>query len=367
MKKEEKDKLMKEYGIYHFRVPTLFERENAMGLFGETSTFYKIISHHYKWFYTPIPAPGQNDWLMNHKEYGQTFLEYTKFGYSLVPPNKNVIYIAPLTFNINDSLDENFITALILICQSYFHDIKVKRLDMSIDLESVEYREFEGGKYQLNANTIIEKIFNQAPNDCFCLISITDIDLYNDERVIKPRSYIYVPDPYKNDFCYELNSFKHKVGLISIYRFDPLYIIEDAPENENVKIQMYFILLKRVAKTVLKNVAHMFGLKNCIYFKCLMNGFGNMSEFDKRPFEVCPVCLRKLFTNISRAGERLEEGRVKNYHIILDRFKIIKECLEENFPGLFDTEVDWYRKRIKDINEELFGKSTEGEKEKVDT
>ena len=359
MKKEEKDKLYKEYGIYHFRVPTPFERENAIGLFGEKTTFYKIISHEYTGFYQPIPPPGKNDWLMAHKEYGQTFLEYTKFGINQIEKGKDVIYIAPLVFNINDCLDQSFITGLVLICQAYFHDVKVKILDLEMDLEGVEYREYEDYKYQLNGNTLIEKLFNKMPDDGYCLVCFTDCDLYNDVRVIKPRDYIYDPPYYKNDFCYELNSFKHHIGVISLSRFDPLYVIEDPPDTENCKIQLYFILLKRVAKTLIKNICHHFGLKNCIFFSCVMNGFNNMSEFDKRPFELCPVCLRKLFTNICTK----HKGRVSNHELIIERFKKVNECLKENFCDLFEKETKWYTKRIASIEKEIFGINEEENKE----
>ena len=95
----------------------------------------------------------------------------------------------------------------------------------------------------------------------------------------------------------------------------------------------------------------MFGLKNCIFFSCIMNGFGSMKEFDSRPIEVCPCCLRKIFTNISRKYERLDdEGRVKNDILILERFKNIRDCLKENFVGIFDKEVEWYNSRIDSLN-----------------
>ena len=100
----------------------------------------------------------------------------------------------------------------------------------------------------------------------------------------------------------------------------------------------------------------MFGLKNCIFFCCVMNGFFSMKKFYSRLIEVCPSCLRKIFTNISRKYERLDDdGRVKNAMIILDRLKNLRDCLKENFVGIFDKELDWYNDRIESLNKELFG------------
>ena len=356
MKKVEYDTYFIEYGLYHFRVPTPFQRENAMGLAGDTTTFSKVISHDYKKFYQEIPRPQKNDWLMDHKEYGQTYHEFLNKQYFPIQKGKDIIYIAPLTFNLNDCFDQSFITGLVLLCQSYFYDMKIKILEMSLNLEGVEFRRYEDGFYQLNANTLIEKLFFQMPDDAHCLVCITDVDLYNDVRVIKPRDYIYTPPPYKNDFCYELNSFKHKVGVLSLARFDPLYIIDDPPDSENCRIKLYFILMKRISKMLIKNICHMFGLKNCIFFSCVMNGFNHMSEFDLRPMEICPVCLRKLFTSITRKYERLEEGRATNGFHIIERFRKLLDCLESNFFGAFDLEVKWYKARLASIEKEIYGK-----------
>ena len=344
-----------EYGLYHFQVPTPHQRKASFDCSGETTLFSKSISHEYTKFYKPMKAPGPNDWLMNHKEYGQTFREYSRFGFHEITKKKKVIYIAPLSFNINPAFDQSFLTAMIILAQDYYYDMIVKLLNINIDLSGVEYRNYEDGSYQLNANTIIEKLFNEMPDDGYCLVCLTDIDLYNDVRVIKPRKWIYYPPPYKNDFCYELNSFKYWVSICSICRFDPLYVIDNPPDDDDMNIKMYFSLLKRSAKLVLKNIGHMFGLKNCIFFKCLMNGFGSMEEFDGRPMEVCPCCLRKIFTNISRKFNRLDDnGRVENDKLVYDRFKKIKESLDKNFYGVFEIESKWYQERIESLYYELF-------------
>jgi archaemetzincin len=350
----------KEYGIYHFRVPNPLLRKASFDCSGEQTFWAKSISHEYTVFYKPISAPGKDDWLMNHKEYGQTFLEYKNFGFHQIKKNKDIIYIASLSFNINPSFDQNFITSMIVLCQSYFYDMKIKLLNLKINLEGVEYRNYEDGSYQLNACTIIEKLYYEMPDDGYCLICLTDIDLYNDVRVIKPRKWIYYPPPYKNDFCYELNSYKYWVSICSIARFDPSFGLDEKPKDDNIKIKFYFNLLKRCAKVVVKNIAHMFGLRNCIFFKCVMNGFNSMKEFDSRPIEVCPCCLRKIFTNISRKYYRLDDdGRVKNAMIILDRFKNLRDNLKDNFAGIFERELEWYNDRIDSLNKELFGEEKE--------
>ena len=357
-----------EYGIYHFRIPTPLLRKASFDCSGEPTFWAKSISHEYTIFYKPIPPPGPNDWLMNHKEYGQTFNEYKNFGFHEIQAikgkmgNKNlikkeVIYIAPLNYIINPSFDENFITSIIVFCQSYFHDMQFRKLNIEINHKNVEYRKYEDGSYQINACTLIEKIYKKMPEDAYCLIGITDVDIYNDVRVIKPREWIYYPPPYKNNFCYELNSYKYWVSLCSIARFDPMFSKDSPPSSEEEKAASFFKLLKRSIKMVVKNISHMFGLKNCIFFSCVMNGFGSMKEFDSRPVEICPCCLRKIFTNIVRKYHRLDDGKRVNEKdiLIFQRFENIIYCLKENFKGIFDRETEWYEARLNSLKKELYG------------
>jgi archaemetzincin len=45
-------------------------------------------------------------------------------------------------------------------------------------------------------------------------------------------------------------------------------------------------------------ITHMFGLRHCIFYKCLMNGSNHLEESSNKPMEMCVVCLRKLQSNI---------------------------------------------------------------------
>ena len=45
-------------------------------------------------------------------------------------------------------------------------------------------------------------------------------------------------------------------------------------------------------------IAHMFGLKHCIYYECTMNGSNGSFEYDYMPNRtLCPICLAKLVSN----------------------------------------------------------------------
>ena len=42
-------------------------------------------------------------------------------------------------------------------------------------------------------------------------------------------------------------------------------------------------------------IGHMYGIRHCVFFECLMNGSNHLQEADKRPSFLCPVCLNKLY------------------------------------------------------------------------
>jgi archaemetzincin len=45
-------------------------------------------------------------------------------------------------------------------------------------------------------------------------------------------------------------------------------------------------------------IGHLFGMKHCTFYNCLLNGCNSFEEFDSKPIYMCPVCLRKLQSNI---------------------------------------------------------------------
>lgn len=54
------------------------------------------------------------------------------------------------------------------------------------------------------------------------------------------------------------------------------------------------ILIYRCLKTACHEICHVLGMTHCPYFECLMNGSNLVTEADKKPFALCPICLRKL-------------------------------------------------------------------------
>jgi hypothetical protein len=65
-----------------------------------------------------------------------------------------------------------------------------------------------------------------------------------------------------------------------------------APELKS--LQEYAMICFHPLKVLVHESGHMFGIRHCIHYECLMNGSNHLGETDASPVHLCPVCLRKL-------------------------------------------------------------------------
>ena len=389
MKKTEKDEYDKTYGIFKFKRPLPSEIESAMGLVGESILFKKLISADYERFYDPIKIPEEGDWLMTHKEFGQTYNEYIQKDCFPVDPNHNVIYIH--RFSSNDDLikDELFHNIIVLL-EAFFTGMKVYLYDdgntnylnnnnennniensnenniENINENNIDNNNNENNnennvennnqnnennennenkqsnesneKMAINADQLLEKLKLEMPEDAYCLFGIIDNDLYTEtlsqsgKRVIKAT--------------YGKRSVPDRVSIFSLARFDPFFNFNGKIKNlsKEQKYKISLILLKRACSAITREICYMFGMKNCTFMSCCMNGT-TVAEFDNKQIELCPICLRKLTTNIRANGEDIKTYRVKKPLIVYNRFVKMRDALE-NFSGLYENELKWFDARI---------------------
>ena len=74
---------------------------------------------------------------------------------------------------------------------------------------------------------------------------------------------------------------QESIEMESTIKADPM-----SPDEE--------VLIYRCLKTACHEICHVLGMTHCPYFECLMNGSNLVTEADKKPFALCPICLRKL-------------------------------------------------------------------------
>ena len=126
-------------------------------------------------------------------------------------------------------------------------------------------------------NGLLKQLPRYKPSDAYCMIGITNEDLYPQESW---------------NFCFGWATYNVGVGAFSFCRYDPSWDgIEDDNSDQN--------LLIRGCHIMAHELGHMFGLKHCIYYECLMNGLMSAEEQRNGGIRVlCPVCLKKLKQNL---------------------------------------------------------------------
>ncbi|XP_071176782.1 archaemetzincin-2-like [Mytilus edulis] len=221
----------------------------------------------------------KNDWMQCQKESGQTFIQWQRSGSSLPFGRRITIYLIPLTFN-EDPIPKEIIDPIRAFAAVFFQ-IPVKVMGTKKLNKEVPNRiNSNSNTYQVDAGKVLEIMKPLVPSDAFCVAGITMCDLY-------PRE--------SWNFVFGLANLAGNCGIYSLARYLSNFgktqttVYEPASEEGGIST-----IIKRACKTMCHEIGHMFGLKHCVFYECLMNGSNHLEESDGRPLFLCPVCLRKL-------------------------------------------------------------------------
>ena len=225
--------------------------------------------------FAPMPEPGPDDWLAQHPEKPQSFDDYVWMPKNVPSPQRRVIYLLPVgRFPATaPPLDE-----LAAIVRAFFM-LEVKTLP-AVHLRDVTAQtrvNQHTHKRQLLAPDVLVWLRQRLPDDAFGLVGVTTEDLY--------------PQPAWN-FVFGMASLKARVGVQSFARQDPAFFGEPRPAGWQA------LARRRATWTLLHEIAHMFGLTHCTYWRCVVAGSNHQDEADGSPLRACPVCLRKLHAAI---------------------------------------------------------------------
>ena len=106
------------------------------------------------------------------------------------------------------------------------------------------------------------------PDDAAALIAFTNYDLYPGDTWA---------------FVFGQATFSERVGVWSLYQFA-------RPDQKTD----FNLLLDRTLKIAMHETGHMFSMKHCTKYECLMSGTNHLNETDRRPLDNCPECMAKL-------------------------------------------------------------------------
>ncbi len=208
-----------------------------------------------------IPKAGPVDWLSVYKEEAQSFNQYEHSNVNRPDALRHTIYLQPLgTFGS----DAPSLEMMRRYAAAYFM-LDVKLLDpLPIDARLTSRLLPGTNERQLRTGDILAMLKQRLPADAYCIIAVTMIDLY--------------PGPDWN-FVFGQASLTDRVGVYSFARYG------DRSKS---------ITLRRSCDVLAHETGHMFGIRHCVWYRCVMNGSNNLHEFDGKPMHACPVDLRKL-------------------------------------------------------------------------
>lgn len=218
-------------------------------------------------FFKKMGPAGKDDWLSNNQESGETFDAYVRGTPVLPTAERRTIYIQPIgNFTAQQSQVIETTTEYI----GAFYGLPVKSLAakpspgtlLSPDQRMIDYPAHR----QILTGYILDKMLKPAlPRDAAALIAFTNEDLY-------PESSMH--------FVFGQASLEHRVGVWSLYRLQSK--------------AAFPLFLERTMKIAVHETGHMFSMRHCTKYECVMSGTNHLGETDRRPTDACPECMAKI-------------------------------------------------------------------------
>jgi len=220
----------------------------------------------------------EGDWLDRFEEPGQTFARYEASSPPRPEGKRRTIVIQPLgPFTPEDHAR---VKKAADFARIYFQcPVRINET-APLPLKGRRERSIPGGRTWTQYQTrwiFLGQLFPRLPEDALAFLGVTTQDIYPDE---------------KWNFVFGEAFLERRVGLYSLARYLPAFWGE--PETPRTRT----LALLRTFKVLAHETAHMFGLKHCIEYRCVVNGSNSLGEADRQPLHLCPVDLRKLKWNL---------------------------------------------------------------------
>lgn len=215
---------------------------------------------------TPDRADG---WLSEHHELGQTFAQYARDPRRRMSAKRRSIVLQPIGVLSPDHTRIVHDTAAFL---RRFFGVSV-RIAAPLGVAQAPTwatRRSSSGDTQLHTRWLLRDVLpDRLSSDAAAVIGLTNYDLWPGEgwaHVIGQAT------------------FTRRVGVWSMFRLgDP-----GASEFD------YLATLVRTMKVAAHELGHVFGIRHCTAWRCLMNGSHDRDEMDRHPLTLCPEDAAKV-------------------------------------------------------------------------
>jgi archaemetzincin len=242
--------------------------------------------------FSPKPKPRPGDWMDAQPEPAQSFQEFVAARPARPTVERHTIYISQLG---SMALKDRARLAVLREFLEAYYKLPV-RVGPAVGLGGVTSRDRsmpDRPVRQYLSTDILDKTLPPLlPKDGVCLLGVTMQDLY--------------PEPSWN-YVFGQASLERRIGVYSLVRFFPAFWGETwsaAAERKG---------LKRSLATLVHETGHLFGVRHCQKYECVMNGSISLDESDRRPIHLCPECLKKFRWNLGFDVVEHYEGLRKFY------------------------------------------------------
>uniref|UniRef100_A0A8C5G9J6 Archaemetzincin-2 n=1 Tax=Gouania willdenowi TaxID=441366 RepID=A0A8C5G9J6_GOUWI len=270
--------------------------------------------------FQPITVHSDSDWISAHPEEPQDFQSFYRDRHRKIPSAScNTVYIQTIGSFGEAGVDtDQYVEWLRDYCQAFFHGLSVKSLPaVSVSDTQCSFRvNSNSHNLQILTGDLLQFLRRKKPKDAFCIIGITMIDLY-------PK------DSW--NFVFGQASLSEGMGVFSFARYDDNFNSKcyagrltkqlQPKQGDYSVFEGYYtppitsMLLLRSCKTMTHEIGHMFGIRHCQWLNCIMQGSNHLEESDRRPLDLCPICLHKLHVSLG--------------FDIADRYKALLSWMEE--------------------------------------
>jgi archaemetzincin len=239
----------------------------------ESATRLKGVMKRLEPLHTRPVAPRPGDWLAEHDEPGQSFDDYLA-AKPVVPDapggQRRTLYVQPLGAL---STKERTIVELSADYLERVFGLPVtmaQELPLSLVPPSARRVHPEWRSRQILTSYVLESILKpRLPDDAAAYISFTASDLWPGEGW---------------NFVFGQASLTDRVGVWSMHRHgDP-----------SASQESFRLALMRTLKVAVHETGHMFSMRHCTAYECVMAGSNNLEESDRHPLWLCPECFAKL-------------------------------------------------------------------------
>ena len=264
-----------------------------------------------------VSIPKRGDWMYEHAgesaDSGQSVKSYNRQSFKNYPhgPVETIEVVPVGTF-------DPLIAPPIHVLKEYleiFFGCSV-RVVKPVNVKVVAVSGLVDGEQLLCGDAFEYLRKRRCPRDVFASVCITMLDL--------------TPGDDWN-FVYGQAVMMDGVGVFSFARYSPNF---HKGTNNALSEEDHRRMLKKTCRTMAHEVGHIFGLRHCIYFKCIMNG-NNGGANESSHFSLCPVCLQKICSFMK-----------ENPIDIVGRYKALQRFYSKY---IFTRESDWFGVRLEGL------------------